>query len=65
MAKYRVVVDYTDGTKRTLETTDGKRAMQEASSSLWEEDAGKTVALEMDGDVIWQEKVKAYKPGKG
>lgn len=63
MAKYRVAITYSDGTLRTLETTDGKRAMQEASSSFYEEDGvAKTVVLEKDGEAIWTEKVKAYKP---
>lgn len=63
MAKYRVVTTYSDGTMRTLETKDGKKAMQEAANCSYQEDTAKVVSLEMDGQSIWQEKVKAYESG--
>lgn len=62
MAQFRVSVKYQDGTVRILETSDGNRAMQEAASSSYEEDQPKSVLLEKDGDAIWNQKVKAYKP---
>jgi len=60
-SSYRVIVDYKDGTKRTLETADGSRAMKEAAGACYEEDTAKTVSLEKDGETIWKEPVKAYK----
>lgn len=61
MASYRVVTVYKDGTKRTLETSDGSRAMNEAASATYRENQPKTISLEKDGEAIWSEKVKAYK----
>lgn len=62
MAQYRVVTEYKDGSRRILETKDGGRAMQEAASCTYQEDQGKTVTLEKDGETIWKEAVKPYKP---
>lgn len=61
MANYIVKSTYTDGTVKTLETTDGKRAMQECSSACWNEDIAKTVTLTKDGESIYSEKVGTYK----
>jgi hypothetical protein len=61
MAKYRVTTDYDDGTKRMMETTDGKKAMQEAAGCSYQEETGKTVMLQMDDETIWKEKVKPWK----
>jgi hypothetical protein len=61
LANYRVITKYKDVTTRTLETTDGSRAMQEASSCSYQEDQAKTVTLEKDGESIWSEQVKPWK----
>jgi hypothetical protein len=65
MAQYRVITEYKDGSKKTLETTDGARAMQEAANVSYQEDQPKTVSLEKDGQTIWSESVKAWKESKG
>lgn len=58
MAIYKMTVIDPDGSKRSFETTDGARAMNEAASCTYPEKELKTVTLEKDGDVIWSEKIK-------
>lgn len=62
MANYKVTSEYSDKTKRMLETSDGKMAMMEVGNMMHEEDMDKMVMLEKDGEVIHKEKVKANKP---
>lgn len=57
MARYKVIVDYTDGSRRTFETTDGPKAMQECASGTYTGDGGRTVSLEKDGETIWSESI--------
>lgn len=58
---YTMTVTYPDGTKKTLETTDFKRAMDETSSACWQEDQEKTVMLMKGMDSLFTEKIKAHK----
>ena len=58
---YMVVTVYKDGTKRSLETSDGKRAMSEASGMCYSEEQSKKVTLTKNGTSIFSESVKSYK----
>ena len=62
MANFKVLTVYEDGTRRTLETTDGAIAVREAGNACYEEEQAKTVALEQDGKVLFSDSIKAYKP---
>ena len=61
MANFKVLTVYEDGTRRTLETTDGAIAVREAGNASYEEEKAKTVSLEQDGTVIYSDKIKAWK----
>ena len=64
VAQYKVTCTYSDSSKRSFETSDGSRAMREVGNLSYEEDQSKAITLEKDGDPIYSEKIKAYKPEK-
>ena len=63
--QWKVTTEYEDGSKESLETADGSRAMNMASSATWEDDQAKTVTLQKNNEVIWSEKIAARKDESG
>lgn len=61
MSDYEIKAEYTDGTVKTLHTQDGKRFMDEASGFGYPDSVDKTLTMTKDGEVIYTEKIKAYK----